>query len=267
MDSIDRRKSVRNYKNTFLEARKISEILRILEEEQKGPSGNIIKFEFIAENLDEDIRKIVTYGFLSGRYGAIVGWVDEEKYSYIDYGYLMEKIALRLVDIGIGTCWLGGSFSKQSIIEAMEIDQSYEKNIPAILAVGYEEEGRNIRDLIISKTRRRRKDFNNYFFTGSLSEIEEEYKKDILEAVRWAPSAMNRQPVRVVWDENRVHFYLVDTTTPLRYLDLGVAMRHFEEKAAEYGLDGSWIVDAQAILTNWSYFYTFDLKNAKAGSL
>ncbi|QSX08438.1 hypothetical protein J0B03_11710 [Alkalibacter rhizosphaerae] len=257
MDSIDRRKSVRNYKSRFLDADTISEILHILDEEQVGPSGRRMKFEFIAENLDQNTRKIVTYGFLRGRYGAIVAWVNEEKYAYIDYGYLLEKIALRLVDIGIGTCWLGGSFSKQSIIEAMEMDKSFEKTIPAILAVGYEEEGRSVRDLIISKTKRKRKDFNDFFFTGALTEIEEEFQKEILEGVRWAPSAMNRQPVRVIWDEHRVHFYLVDVSTSLRYLDMGVAMRHFEERALEHGIKGKWVVDEQATLTNWVYLYTF----------
>jgi nitroreductase len=263
MDSIDRRKSVRHYKIKFLDADKISEILRILDEEQIGPSGYRLRFEFIAENLDQDIKKIVTYGFMSGRYGAIVAWVDDNKYAYIDYGYLMEKIALRLVEIGIGTCWLGGSFSKRSIIEAMEIDQSDEKNIPSILAVGYEEEGRSIRELIISKTKRKRKDFNEFFFTGALTPIVDEEQKDILEGVRWAPSAMNRQPVRIVWDGERVHFYLVDVTTSLRYLDMGVAMCHFEERAHEHGIEGKWMVDEQATLTNWIYLYSFIIEKRK----
>lgn len=260
MDSIDRRRSVRNYKGFFLDADVISEILKIIGQEQVGPSGRRLKFEFIAENMEETTKKIVTYGFLRGRYGAIVGWVKEDKYAYIDYGYLLEKIALRLVEIGVGTCWLGGSFSKQSIIEAMELDRSFEKTIPAILAVGYEEEGRSIRDLIISKTQRKRKEFDDFFFTGELTEIKEEYKKEILDGVRWAPSAMNRQPVRVVWDDRRVHFYLVDASVPLRYLDMGIAMRHFEERAMEQGIKGKWVVDEQAILTNWIYLYTFEIQ-------
>ncbi|MBF7097658.1 nitroreductase family protein [Alkalibacter mobilis] len=261
MDSIERRKSVRKYRDNFIEAEKISEIIRILEEAETGPGGNYIKFEFIAENLSGEVKNVVTYGFLSGRYGAIAGWVSDEPYAIIDYGYILEKIALNLVDLDIGTCWLGGSFSKRNIIEAMEKDRSLNKSIPAILAVGYEGEGRRIRDFLISGTKRKRKDFDETFFTGNFEKIKENYKREILEGVRWAPSAMNKQPVRVIWDEHRVHFYLVDTSLKMRYLDMGIAMSHFELKAAANGIKGEWKIDEQATLTNWTYMYTYDISN------
>jgi len=77
-----------------------------------------------------------------------------------------------------------------------------------------------------------------------------------LEALRWAPSASNKQPWRVVRIENAFHFHL--TRTPgygkgrvlfyllqladLQRVDLGIAMCHFELTARELGLAGRWVV-------------------------
>ena len=63
--------------------------------------------------------------------------------------------------------------------------------------------------------------------------------KEALEMVRWAPSAVNKQPWRVVMDGKHAHFYekkskgYVDATGwDLQRVDIGIALYHFA-----YGLD------------------------------
>lgn len=79
----------------------------------------------------------------------------------------------------------------------------------------------------------------------------------ILEAVRWAPSASNRQPWRVVRTSAGWHFFLERTQgygkgtlifallkiADLQRIDLGIAMCHFELAAREAGLPGTWVAD------------------------
>lgn len=257
MDAIDKRKSVRKYKERFLNADEITKILHLLEMPFTGPGRNEIKFEFIAQDLDEDKGKVGTYGFVSGKYGAILGWCPKESYAYVDYGFTLENIALNLIDMDLGTCWLGGSFSRKNVIQAIGTDQRDSKTIPGILTVGYEAQGKRIRDVFISGTKRRRKELEECFFDSGLQPIEDEERKYILEGVRWAPSAMNRQPTRVIWDGNKVHFYLADAKIDLRYIDIGIAMCHFERRSRNEGLKGKWIIDSEAPKPNWLYVYTY----------
>ena len=74
--------------------------------------------------------------------------------------------------------------------------------------------------------------------------------------MRWAPSASNKQPWRIVRAEDAFHFYVARTRgygrgsllfrllklADLQRVDLGIAMCHFELVARESGLSGEWAV-------------------------
>jgi hypothetical protein len=81
-----------------------------------------------------------------------------------------------------------------------------------------------------------------------------------LEMARWAPSASNRQPVRIVRSGASWHFYIQRTPgylprfartltgiEDLQRVDSGIAMCHFELTARELGLTGRWVVHPPAI--------------------
>ena len=75
-----------------------------------------------------------------------------------------------------------------------------------------------------------------------------------LEMVRWAPSASNKQPWRIVRIGDAWHFFLQRTQgygkgtmlfnilrlADLQRIDMGIAMCHFELTALELGLKGYW---------------------------
>ena len=79
----------------------------------------------------------------------------------------------------------------------------------------------------------------------------------VLEAVRMAPAASNKQPWRVVRRGADWHFYLQRTKgygkgsalfavlrlADLQRVDLGIARCHFELVARELGLAGTWVFD------------------------
>ena len=83
----------------------------------------------------------------------------------------------------------------------------------------------------------------------------------LLEAVRWAPSASNRQPWRVVRDGDAWHFYLQRSKgygkgsllfsalrlADLQRVDMGIAMCHFDLTARELGLEGRWTIEEPGI--------------------
>jgi hypothetical protein len=63
-----------------------------------------------------------------------------------------------------------------------------------------------------------------------------------MDAVRVAPSAMNRQPWRFALEGNelRLHFAGVDTPRASKRLDCGIAMLHAEIGALGAGVSGHW---------------------------
>ena len=88
--------------------------------------------------------------------------------------------------------------------------------------------------------------------------------------VQLAPSATNKQPWRLVVEENKVHFYEEKTkgyanesTGDIQKVDLGIALYHFEVGAKEQGLKGSILQENPGISTaeNVEYIATYQLED------
>ena len=133
--------------------------------------------------------------------------------------------------------------------------------MPAVAAVGYAAHGSLEKDRIRRMAGRTpRRPPAELFFDGTLGAPLFPYGAGAyagaLEAVRWAPSASNRQPWRVVRTPSGWHFFLERTKgygkgtlvftvlrlADLQRIDLGIALCHFELVAREAGLDGDWVI-------------------------
>ena len=231
-----------------------------------GPFGGRARFALIAATAEDRtaLKGLGTYGFIDGATGFIVGAVDQGPKALEDYGYLMERAILRATDLGIGTCWLGGTFSKSSFARKIEIRDG--ELMPAVTAVGYAV------DDVISKDRIRRMAGSNFrrppeelffdiAFDAPLSLKGAGAYAKPLEMVRWSPSASNRQPWRIVRTSTGWHFYLARSKSygkgtllftvlrlaDLQRVDMGIAMCHFELAAREAGLDGAWVTEDPGI--------------------
>ncbi|MGA3209088.1 MAG: nitroreductase family protein [Syntrophales bacterium] len=223
-----------------------------------GPFGAMVRFKLIAA-MDQDrkaLKELGTYGFIKGATGFIVGAVGPSPKNLEDYGYMMESIILFATDIGLGTCWLGGSFTRGSF--AKKISATVEELVPAVTSVGYILEkgqtGVTIRQLVGGHNRR---PWESLFFREKvgipLSPDEAGPYAASLEMVRIGPSASNKQPWRIIKDGDSWHFYMQRTRgygdslafkllniADLQRVDMGIAMCHFEMTAGELGLKGKW---------------------------
>ena len=79
---------------------------------------------------------------------------------------------------------------------------------------------------------------------GPLSEEGAGEYREALELLRWAPSAVNKQPWRVVRQETGFHFYKkrslpVTDRGDVQKLDIGIALAHFVLALEEQGISGT----------------------------
>jgi nitroreductase len=263
---IKQRYSCRSYDRQPIETEKRQRLQLFLDGLQTGPLGSSTRFILASASEQErqSIKGLGTYGFIKGATGFIVGAVKNNPHSLEDYGYQMEHAILAATRMGLGTCWLGGSFTQSSF--ARKIDKQSDEIVPAVTATGYPAEDARSNVIRRSVNADRRLPWEDLFyneqFGQSLTPEEAGEFAIPLEMVRFAPSASNKQPWRIVKRRDFWHFYLQRTPNygkgsltygllrlaDLQRVDLGIAMCHFALTAEEFGLPGRWLVGDPGIL-------------------
>ena len=253
IDLIRRRSSRRSYKPEALSDKIQEQIDEILKTIPVGPFGTDSSFRLNHKSMAADQKiKLGTYGFISGAQHFIVGKTIPGDEAFVDFGYRMEWIILQLTGLGLGTCWLGGTFTRSEFARLVNLQEN--EVIPAITPVGHATENRSIRDRLIrlGAGSKHRKPWSELFFDEKfdhpLDRLQIGEYATALEMVRLAPSASNKQPWRVIKTENAFHFYLQRTAgysrmfpaIDLQRVDIGIAMCHFELSARELQLNGKW---------------------------
>ena len=256
---IRSRYSCRTYRREPLSDELRSALANFAARTSHGPLGHKARFELVAASAEDPqrLRSLGTYGFIKDASAYLVGAMGRNQFCEEDFGYLLEKLILYATDLGLGTCWLGGTFTKSSF--AKKIAAQPDEVVPAVSAVGYiADKPRRIETWL--KARRGTKvriPWSQLFFDQVFGKpLPEEGLNGYhtpLEMVRLAPSASNRQPWRIIRDAKNWHFYVQrtpgyrdkrltrwTTVADLQRMDLGIAMCHFELTAVETGLGGKW---------------------------
>ena len=260
IEVMKKRFSCRIHTDEIIDAEVQLRLGEFLESHNTGPFGNRIRFALIAAKADDqqELKNLGTYGFIKGAKGFIAGALSPGPKNLEDFGYLMEQAILFATDLELGTCWLGGSFTKSSF--AKRVGVMGEETVPAVTSIGYIAEHSKAKDWIRARAGgAARLPADQLFFEGKFGEpLDMQHIGDFaqaLEMVRWAPSASNKQPWRIVKIGDNWHFYLQRTkgygkdsimgkllkVADLQRVDMGIAMCHFELSARELGLAGRWV--------------------------
>ncbi len=253
IEAIKIRKSVRKYEKRELSPEIIKEIIHLIQNPCKGPFGNEPRFIFIEKPVAKAKEKVRlgTYGFISNASYFIGGCVEKFEFSEVDYGYCLEKIIIRLTSMGIGTCWIGGTFNRKDYAKLLDLKPN--ETIPAITPVGYKAADKTLREKLglTFTDGSKRYNFETLFFEESLNnplifDPDDPYHQ-ALECVRLAPSAVNKQPWRVIKVGSKYHFYLkrekitgAPKSTDLQKIDMGIALSHFKMALNELNIRGKW---------------------------
>ena len=241
---VKTRTSVRTY-NGIAVSQDIKDQINQYINNLSGPFSPKVTFKLLESKSVSNSAKLGTYGVIKGAFDYIGATVNEEELCLEELGYEFEKLILYITSLGLGTCWLGGTFKKSEFASAMGVK---EKEIfPAISPLGYSADKKSLTDSfvrLVAKSAHRKAweelFFNNNFSTPLNKTDCGEYA-DSLEMIRLAPSASNKQPWRIVKDDNSYHFYEIKAQGyDIQRVDMGIAICHFHLASVEKNLKGEF---------------------------
>jgi nitroreductase len=246
---VKTRYSVRTYNGTPLTDEDRTKILSYADS-LSNPFGVKVTFRFL-EKDENSTEKLGTYGVIKGTKLFIGATVPDTRFALEALGYDFEKLMLYATSLGLGTCWLAGTFNRDGFAAAMGVKEN--EIFPAVSAIGYPAEKRSMTESLFRKILKsnQRKPWNQLFYNGGfstpLSEADAGEYAQPLEMLRLAPSASNKQPWRVVKSNHVYHFY--EEKDPgygdklsfdVQRVDVGISASHFHLSALEKGLTGKF---------------------------
>lgn len=238
MEAIKTRRSVRNYTGVRLSEEHKTKLLHYIQDEKKltGPFGNKIHIVYKEVRDTNRKEKLGTYGFIKNAPAYLINICHNNQENMIDLGFVFENLILFLQSNGVNTCWLGGTFHRKKL--QLEQNFSGDEFIPVISPVGYSADSQHLVERIVRKGARSdsRKNFDDLFFYNDFKHrIVDPESRDLLEYLRLAPSASNKQPWRVVICDTAIAHFFIDRTPKygnslgydIQMVDMGIALSHY----------------------------------------
>lgn len=144
-------------------------------------------------------------------------------------GYFAERFVMEAVGCGLGTCFIGGTFSERHV----DVDRHVYEKIPFIVAFGYPEDDKtSVVAKIAKKMSHRHIRLARNFFDGDDSLYNDAlclypWLAEALEALSLAPSSLNRQPVRISLSDNGQLISRTEGRYTGSAVDLGIGKFNF----------------------------------------
>ena len=197
-----------------------------------NPFGLSVRFVF----LDADKNGLGS-PVITGEKEYVAGIVKKQPLAEAAFGYSFEKLVLYAVSLGVGTTWIAGTMNRGQFEKASGLENG--EMMPCVSPLGYPAEKMSLRELTMRRGvgADRRLDAGKLFFDGQWGNplaVPDEFAEAV-QAVRLAPSAVNRQPWRVIRSGRDWHFYekkgpgsyVSEKAGDLQKIDVGIALCHF----------------------------------------
>lgn len=252
---INKRRSVRTYDGRALDESTKEQLLSYANAIQ-DPFGIPVKYKLLDAKKDG-----LTCPVVSGTDLYVGGKIENSPNASVSFGYSFEEFVLYAQSLGLGTVWLGGTMNRSAFEQAMELGEN--EIMPCATPIGYTAKKMSIRETMMRKAIKadERLPFEELFFDGSfdvpLTKEKAGEFAEPLEMVRLAPSAVNKQPWRIVVAARTAHFYLKrskgfshEGKLDMQMIDMGIALCHFALIAKENGLNVSFVQEDPKQIAN-----------------
>lgn len=234
------RRSVRTFEERPVSQQDLERLCSFLEE-SNNPYGLPVEFKLL-----DGANKKLNCPVVVGTELFIGAKMKRTPYFNEAFGYSFELLVLCAQSLGLGTVWVGGTMDRPAFEKAMELTE--DEVMPCMTPLGYPAKRMSMRETMMRKAVKaeERMAFEELFFDGSFAVPLTQEKAGklfpCLEMVRLAPSAVNKQPWRIVVTDNAAHFYLKRSkgfssgVIDMQKIDMGIALCHFDLSARENGL-------------------------------
>lgn len=233
--AIECRTSRRAYKYQRIEPDKTEQIISLTDTINQESGLNI---QFV-ENGDLFLSGFkASYGLISGKPSmiALVGnKADPELKQKV--GYYGEFLLLECVSLGLGTCWIGGSYNKKECLKHIQIRE--DDDLVCVIAVGNAAENKSLREVLISQIGKGKQSFDELLTEKDCTPPL--WVKSGIESARIAPSSANGKPIGYRYVNDQLSVFIAKKNHDAEEIDLGISMAHFQLGAMSGLKDGSWV--------------------------
>ena len=242
-------RSVRHFKETAVDAAKISELQAFIADCKKLVPSIAIEAKFFAG--DDTYKRL--YG-IAGYQGVMIEapnylvLLSEDKPQHLENaGYIGERAILKARDLGLDSCWI--SYSDRDMVKTV-LNLDTDMEVVALIALGYASSTKKVEGIAktgdnYSQAEMSVKKIGSNSERISLEEmvyidkwgnsatseiLEERALLDAFSYARMAPSALNKQPWRFIVDGGRVILAIDNENYSGSYLnkiDAGIIMLYF----------------------------------------
>ena len=229
---IQDRRSVRTFDGKAVEHDKLHSMLEYANRAE-NPFGMPIGWKLLSTGADGVSSPVIV-----GTDTFIAGKLKRQPHAEEAFGYSFEKMVLYAQSLGIGTTWIAGTMNRSVFEKAMELGA--DEFMPCVSPLGYPAKKMSVRETMMRAGVKAdtRLDFSSLFFDGLFDKpMTPEKPGELLlplELGQLSPSAVNKQPWRIVVSGNRVHLFekkdrgYDNGTYDLQKVDVGIAMYNFE---------------------------------------
>jgi len=244
-EAISRRKSCRTFNGEPLASEHLA-LLKGLGRTAPRLGDRPVRFAFIegVAQTEAILTGVIgSYGKTKGAPALLVGIVKSGPLAHESLAFTMEYLILEATRHNIGSCWISGTFDRRRL--AGELTLAAGEEIPVVAPIGYPAAQPGLGQSFLRKIAGagHRKSLREIVFVdhwegssiallGGRPEV-----RKLAEAVQRAPSAINRQPWRLIFAQSMMALASVSKGAGL---DLGIAMAHWSIAAQDEKLPGAW---------------------------
>ena len=220
-EAIQARHSVRQYIDTAIEAEKIAR-LQALIDQSNSEAG--LHMQLVTNEPKAFAGGLAKYGKFSGvsNYIAMIA----PKGKDVELGYYGEQVVLLAQTLGLNTCWVGLTFSKQP--DRYEIRKGEVLNSVIALGYGATQGVQHPQKKTIDDVCEDKRNLTSDTGCGLTSDLPAWFVRGV-EAALLAPTAINQQKfLFLLHDNNRVEAKARFALSSYTHTDLGIVKCHFE---------------------------------------
>ena len=265
LELVRRRRSVRTFDGKVVSAEDREKVQAIMEA-AGNPYGLPVRFCWLSAGKDRLSAPVI-----SGAQTYIAGVIRREQHAEEAFGYAFEQLVLETEKLGLGTTWIAGTMNRKAFEDACGLEEG--EVMPCVTPLGYPASKMSLRETVMRKGVHADSRLEipeiafDHSFDHPFMNSDNGALLNVLEMVRWAPSAVNRQPWRIVLDGTRVHFfekksrgYTDASGWDIQKVDVGIAMYHFVLGMEETGRKADMVVSdpGLGLPEDMQYIATFE---------